>query len=98
LDKKAKFILLVSLASACASGTAFATCGVTPSSYAALQMMMTYSDVVKMLGCEGEHIFEEKNPGMVSSTYMCDGAVPRSTITLVFGNGMLRGRSNYNLN
>jgi hypothetical protein len=51
-----------------------------------------------MLGCEGEHIFEEKNPGMVSSTYMCDGAVPRSTITLVFGNGMLRGRSNYNLN
>jgi hypothetical protein len=37
------------------------------------------------LGCEGEHISEEKSPGMVSSIYMWDGAVPRSTITLVFG-------------
>ena len=95
---KATFVLLFSFVSACASGTALATCGVTPSHYADIQMMMTYSDVVKTLGCEGEHIFEEKNPGMVSSTYMWDGAVPRSTVTLVFGNGRLRGRSNYNLN
>jgi len=94
---KAAFILLVSLASTCASGRALATCGVTKSNYAALQMMMTYSDVAKMLGCEGEHIFEEKNPGMASSTYMWDGAAPRSTITLVFGNGKLRSRSQYNL-
>jgi hypothetical protein len=94
---KATSILLVSLASSCASGTALATCGVTKLSYAALQMMMPYSDVVKTLGCEGEHISEEKNPGMVSSIYMWDGAVPRSTITLVFGNGRLRSRSNYNL-
>jgi hypothetical protein len=65
---KATFIFLVSLASTCASGTALATCGVTKSGYSPLQMMMTYSDVVKTLGCEGEHIFEEKNSGMVSST------------------------------
>jgi hypothetical protein len=94
---KATFILLVSFASTCAPGTALATCGVTKSSYAALQMMMTYSDVVKTLGCEGEHIYEKKNPGMVSSIYMWDGAVPRSTITLVFGNGRLQSRSHYNL-
>jgi hypothetical protein len=95
---KIRFIVLVSLVSTCASGTVLATCGVTRSSYLALQMMMTYSDVVRTLGCEGEYVFEEQTPGMVSSTYMWDGATPRSTITLVFGNGSLRSRSNYNLN
>lgn len=70
LDMKATFVFLFLFVSACASGTAFATCGVTPSHYADLQMMMTYSDVVKTIGCAGEQIFEEKNPGMVSSTYV----------------------------
>lgn len=78
---------------------ALAGCSVKKSDYAALKMMMTYLDVVKALGCNGERISEEIGPGkgMVSTTYMWDGAVPRSTIMLVFGNGQLRSRSQQGL-
>ena len=34
---------------------------------------------------------------MVSSEYMWDGAAPRSSVSLVFGNGKLMGMSQYNL-
>ena len=95
---KAKLILVVSMVLACVPGNARATCGVTRASYAALQMLMAYSDVVKTLGCEGEHIFDRKDdPSMVSSEYMWDGAAPRSSVSLVFGNGKLMGMSQYNL-
>jgi hypothetical protein len=95
---KAKLILVVSIVLACAPGNARATCAVTRAGYTALQMLMTYSDVVKTLGCEGEHIFDRKDdPRMVSSEYMWDGAAPRSRVDLVFGNGKLMGMSQYNL-
>jgi YD repeat-containing protein len=84
--------LCVTLA-ALAPDIAGATCGVTKSSYEALQMLMTYSAVVKTLGCEGEQVSRREDPGMVSTTYMWDGANRRSTITLTFGNGELMGRS-----
>jgi hypothetical protein len=78
---------------ALAPGAANATCGITKDRYAALQMLMTYSDVVKALGCEGEPIWRREDPGMVSTIYMWDGANRRSTITLTFGNGELMGRT-----
>jgi hypothetical protein len=79
------------------SDAALAGCSVKKSDYAALKMMMTYLDVVKALGCNGERISEENGPGMVSTTYVWDGAIPRSTIMLVFGNGQLRSRSQQGL-
>jgi len=40
------------------SDMAFATCSVKKSDYATLKMMMTYLDVVKALGCDGDERIE----------------------------------------
>jgi hypothetical protein len=94
---KTTLALFASMVVALAPDIAGATCSVTKERYAALTWLSTYADVVKLFGCDGEQTFRREDPGMASTTYMWDGAVPRSTITLGFGNDRLMGKSNHGL-